>query len=1057
MANQLKPVPSEAMERCMFNLAKQDNQESVAEFVARIRKLSMHCNYKDKLDEMLRDKLVCGLRDKDTRVKLFAEKDLTLASALEIATAHEAAVKNAITSIEILDKTSKAEVFSFHDKERRSHQNRAEHPQGKQQDQQQQCKPTQQQRPSAFRNQQNLTCFCCGAQGHGKRTCRYKNSTCNFCGIEGHLEKACLKKAAGSKKSREEIKKFSDSSDSEDGGKGGLRRHRDEFFKVTLSETEEIGQGESDAVCLNALRESDVGNGIINKYNLSSTICKGKNQPRTDDNFLTVEGYGTAQGKPMFLELLINNKKVTLEVDTGTYATVFSEKFWQVNFHDIKVVDTSMKFRAYDDHKLKPIGQIKGLQVKFRNVKRSLNCYVFPGEKPALIGREWLEQFNCWPLHLPPNPETELFILKVEDMPKLLSEKYKELFSDTPGCYNVSKSMIHIKDNVRPIAMKCRHVAHALKPLIEKELDRLVGLGHLEPVEVSEWATPIVAVFKSNGMIRLCGDFKTTINPHLVIDKYPLHTIDDIFTALHDGISFSELDLTHAYMQFPVAEDCRELLTIVTHKGLFRYTKVPEGVSPSPSDIQKKLDECLRGIDHVIAYLDNIYVTGKTDEEHKENLERVCARLQKCGLRLNQAKCKYMQDRIEVLGYVIDKSGLHKAESKVKAMVDAPRPQNSKELASFLGLVNFYARFLEDRSVKLKPLYDLLNEREFKWTTKCESAFNLVKIELTSDRVLALFDPKEQVVLSCDASDYGLSAILSHKYKDNTERPIAYASKKIPKSELKRAIVDKEAMAIVFGFSRFYQFVFGREIILRTDNKALHHILGPNKGIPVTAYNRLQRYAYFLSGFRYKIEHIKSKAKANCDALSRLPIDDCTELPETDFSHILYFEEGTTTFDSKMLASERPFFNDMYLVIIDAHSKWPEVVNCKKNIKASKLVDVFSRLFAHTPHCTTGRSPASLMFGREIRTRFDTLRPSVSEIVDKKQRAQIVARNGKRQIDVDVGDEVMIDNHKVRGDKRIQGVVEKQVSPSTFIVRDEDNVTQKRHYDQIQHYINNNK
>ena len=178
-----------------------------------------------------------------------------------------------------------------------------------------------------------------------------------------------------------------------------------------------------------------------------------------------------------------------------------------------------------------------------------------------------------------------------------------------------------------------------------------------------------------------------------------------------------------------------------------------------------------------------------------------------------------MKPRIDVLGFAIDKDGLHKSKSKINAIINAPRPTNEKELASLLGLVNFYARFLKNRSVKLKPLYDLLNKEKEKWDGKCESAFKWLKNELISPNFLAHYAPNEEILLACDASDYGLSAILSHRYKDGSERPIAYASKKIPKTELKRAIIDKEAMAIVFGFKRFYQFIFGKEITLRTDNK----------------------------------------------------------------------------------------------------------------------------------------------------------------------------------------------------------------------------------------------
>ncbi|XP_076660799.1 uncharacterized protein LOC143364225 [Halictus rubicundus] len=485
---------------------------------------------------------------------------------------------------------------------------------------------------------------------------------------------------------------------------------------------------------------------------------------------------------------------------------------------------------------------------------------------PALIGREWLAAFGLWPLQIGDTGVSVINKLNIENLADVLSEKYSELFSETPGLYNKSESKIHLKETARPIALKCRSIAHALKPLVEKEFDRLVNLGHLKTVDVSEWATPIVPVFKSN-----------------------------------------------------VDEKSSKLLTIVTHKGLFMYTKIPEGVSPAPADVQRKMDECLRGIDGAILYLDNLYITGKTDEEHLNNLHKVCSRLQECGLRLNKEKCHFMKKKLEILGYVIDKDGLHKAKTKVNAMINAPQPKNSKELASFLGLVNFYARFLENR------------------------------------------------------------------YTNGEEKPIAYASKKIAKDELNMKILDKEAMAIIFGFKRFYQFVFGKVIILKTDNKALQLILGPRKGIPQTADNRFQRWTYYLSGFRYEIEHIKSEANANCDALSRLPIEDETELIDTNFSQVNFFEEGIISYNYKTLAEEsrkdelvsnairnRPshtplttwpypdkvwgrihcdfaeLFGTMYLIVVDAHSKWPEIINFNNNTKAYRLIEEFKKLFARS-------------------------------------------------------------------------------------------------------------
>lgn len=187
--------------------------------------------------------------------------------------------------------------------------------------------------------------------------------------------------------------------------------------------------------------------------------------------------------------------------------------------------------------------------------------------------------------------------------------------------------------------MKARHVPHALKPLIEREITRLVDLGHLEPVESSEWATPIVPVLKGKNEIRICGDFKLTINPHIIMNKYPLHHIDDIFAALKGEKKCSQLDLSHANMQVSVEKSCRHYLTIITPLGLFRYTKIGEGVNFGPEEFQKIMDDCLRDIEGAIAYLDNIFVTGRTEKEHIEVLEKLCKRMQECGFRLNKSKC----------------------------------------------------------------------------------------------------------------------------------------------------------------------------------------------------------------------------------------------------------------------------------------------------------------------------------------------------------------------------------------------------------------------------------
>lgn len=207
-----------------------------------------------------------------------------------------------------------------------------------------------------------------------------------------------------------------------------------------------------------------------------------------------------------------------------------------------------------------------------------------------------------------------------------------------------------MKENTKPIALGARHIPYALKAKVEKEIARLMKLGHLEKVEASEWATPIVPVLKSNGKVRICGNFKLTVNPSLRVTKRPFPRIDDIFNVLQKGLLYSQLDLPHAYMQIPIDKKSQELLTITTHVGLFRYRKMTEGTAHAPGEFQQIMDECLQDIPNTIAYLDNIFVTARPNEEHFENLRKACKRLGERGLRLNKEKCDFTKQRIEVLG-----------------------------------------------------------------------------------------------------------------------------------------------------------------------------------------------------------------------------------------------------------------------------------------------------------------------------------------------------------------------------------------------------------------------
>jgi hypothetical protein len=362
------------------------------------------------------------------------------------------------------------------------------------------------------------------------------------------------------------------------------------------------------------------------------------------------------------------------------------------------------------------------------------------------------------------------------------------------------------------------------------ELDRLEQTGVISKVDHSEWATPIVPISKNNGDVRICGDFKVTVNPVLLEHTYPLPKIEDIFATLAGGQQFSKIDLKQAYSQMEMEEDSKKYVTINTQKGLYRYNRLPYGIKTAPAIWQRAIEQVLRDIPGVKVLLDDIIVTGKTKTEHLCRLEQVLQRLQEKNLRINKQKCMFFQDRVEYCGHAIDKHGLHKMPEKIEAIVSAPAPVNVSELRSYLGLVNYYNRFLPDLSTLLRPLHQLLEKyKQWCWSPQCQAAFQHSKELMTSDLVLSHYDPDLPLNIACDASPYGVGAVISHIFPDGTEKPIAYASRSLNPAERNYAQIDKEALSLVWGVKKFHQYVYGRKFNLITDHQPLTAILNPSK------------------------------------------------------------------------------------------------------------------------------------------------------------------------------------------------------------------------------------
>ena len=571
---------------------------------------------------------------------------------------------------------------------------------------------------------------------------------------------------------------------------------------------------------------------------------------------------------PLLAGMTVNNVQLQMEVDTGASVSLISEdtynNLWPTSQRPT-LQPSTRKLHTYTGEKLDVQGTLT-VDVTYGSQQQTLPLLVVAGSGPSLLGRDWLQKIRLdWQAlhHLRAAPPTNL---------QTILDCHEAVFKDELGCVKGVTATIAIDQQAQPRFCKPRTVPFALRGKVEQELFRLEKAGVIESVQFSKWAAPIVPVLKRDGSLRICGDYKVTVNQAAKTDCFPLPRIDDLFASLAGGKTFSKLDLAHAYQQLELDEESKKLVVINTHKGLFRYNRLPFGVSAAPAIFQRTIEGVLQGISNVCVYLDDILVTGRTEKEHLENLDRVLTRLEEAGMRLKRSKCAFLLPAVEYLGHHISSEGLRPTQEKIRAIVEAPAPQDVTQLRAFLGLVNYYGKFVGQLSSILAPLYQLLESKsKWVWGKAQQTAFATAKQKLTSAGVLAHFDPEQQIILSCDASPYGVGAVIAHMTPDG-EKPIAFASRSLSPAEKKYAQLDKEGLAIVFGVKKFHDYLFGRKFEIRSDHKPLQHIFDSQRPIPALASARIQRWALTLSAYDYSIAYKPGKELANADSLSRLPL-----------------------------------------------------------------------------------------------------------------------------------------------------------------------------------------